>query len=498
MIIIHKHVTQFHYFKGMAPISNIRVNFWLAARAGLPASEITFAELTKQAGYTNALIGKWHMGISRDSFGDHLHHPLNQGFDHFYGLIGTNFDDFADDGHKIVLKQTPYFNYQWLSTWMIIAMCAYCLYRTKHINGILFSIVVIMATIVCGYPCFVFNNLLLLNSMIHRNFKVVEQPIRHVGLSKRLVHEGLQFMKNATVSGKPFLLVMSFVHVHTAIKVSREFEGSSSHGVYGDAVQELDWSVGQILDQLDVTGQRNNTLVYFVSDHGGHVELGSLGGYNGVFKGGKTHGAPEGAIRVPGLFRWPGIVPAGRVLDQPVSMMDLFPTIARVAGVPLPADRLIDGVDILPLLQGHTEAAPHEFMFHYCGNKLHATRYIPNTGKHVWKWVTHLPRYKPGSHACRFGCTCGDAVELPMPHLYDVTTDPAESAPVPPDKPIYEHIRRLVSAAVNEHRDSLAPVESQFSARNVLWRYSLQDCCQGVFPFNCSCLDTVFPESFYA
>lgn len=85
---------------------------------------------------------------------------------------------------------------------------------------------------------------------------------------------------------------------------------------------------------------------------------------------------------MPGLFRWPGVIPAGRVLDQPVSMMDVFPTIARVAGVPLPADRRIDGVDILPLLQGHTEVAPHEFMFHYCGNTLHATRYIPNAGTH--------------------------------------------------------------------------------------------------------------------
>ena len=92
-------------------------------------------------------------------------------------------------------------------------------------------------------------------------------------------------MNNATQSGAPFLLVTSWIHTHVYLDVSKEFKGRSKHGIYGDAVEELDWSVGEILKHLDKIGARENTLVYFTSDHGGHLELGRLGGYNGIFKG---------------------------------------------------------------------------------------------------------------------------------------------------------------------------------------------------------------------
>ena len=92
-------------------------------------------------------------------------------------------------------------------------------------------------------------------------------------------------MNNATQSGAPFLLVTSWIHTHVYLDVSKEFKGRSKHGIYGDAVEELDWSVGEILKHLDKIGARENTLVYFTSDHGGHLELERLGGYNGIFKG---------------------------------------------------------------------------------------------------------------------------------------------------------------------------------------------------------------------
>ena len=97
--------------------------------------------------------------------------------------------------------------------------------------------------------------------------------------------------------------------------------------------------------------------------------------------GGKTHGAPEGAIRVPGLVRWPDVLPGNKVINEPTSLMDVFQVIASVVGETLPKDRVYDGHNILPLLKGETDKTPHTFMFHYCGHNLHAVRYIPRTGE---------------------------------------------------------------------------------------------------------------------
>ena len=129
------------------------------------------------------------------------------------------------------------------------------------------------------------NNFVLLTSFVSRNYDIVEQPLVNSELSRKLVSESIEFMENATKSGQPFLLVNSWIHTHVYLDVAKEFKGRSSHGIYGDAVEELDWSVGEILNYVDRTGARDNTLVFFVSDHGGHLELGKLGGYNGIFKG---------------------------------------------------------------------------------------------------------------------------------------------------------------------------------------------------------------------
>lgn len=96
--------------------------------------------------------------------------------------------------------------------------------------------------------------------------------------------------------------------------------------------------------------------------------------------GGKTHGAPDGGIRMPGMIKWPGVLKPGHVTDEPISQMDVFLLISKIAKVTLPNDRVLDGKDILPLLKGETMISPHEFLFHYCGDKLHAVRYRPRTG----------------------------------------------------------------------------------------------------------------------
>lgn len=101
---------------------------------------------------------------------------------------------------------------------------------------------------------------------------------------------------------------------------------------------------------------------------------------NVLIKGGKTHGAPDGGIRVPGIVKWPGVLTKGKVTDEPTSLMDIYHLVSNAAGVSLPSDRVIDGRDILPLLKGDRSVSPHKFMFHYCGDRLEAARYRPNAG----------------------------------------------------------------------------------------------------------------------
>ncbi|EPY72810.1 hypothetical protein CB1_084759006 [Camelus ferus] len=138
---------------------------------------------------------------------------------------------------------------------------------------------------------------------------------------------------------------------------------------------------GQILDVLDELKLANNTFVYFSSDQGAHVEEMSIrgevhGGSNGIYKGGKANNW-EGGIRVPGVLRWPGVIQAGLEIDEPTSNMDIFPTVLKLAGSPLPEDRIIDGHDLMPLLRGDSQRSDHEFLFHYCNFYLNAVRWHP-------------------------------------------------------------------------------------------------------------------------
>ncbi|ELK30206.1 Steryl-sulfatase [Myotis davidii] len=138
---------------------------------------------------------------------------------------------------------------------------------------------------------------------------------------------------------------------------------------------------GQLLNVLEELQLTNKTLVYFTSDQGAHVEEVTAkgerhGGSNGIFKGGKGNNW-EGGIRVPGLLRWPGVLPAGLEIAEPTSNMDIFPTVAKLAGSQLPEDRIIDGRDLMPLLQGETQRSDHEFLFHYCNFYLNAVRWHP-------------------------------------------------------------------------------------------------------------------------
>jgi len=153
--------------------------------------------------------------------------------------------------------------------------------------------------------------------------------------------------------------------------------------MYGDVIEEIDWSVGQILAAIKRNGLDDNTLVIFTSDNGPWLEYGDHAGSKGPLRGSKGT-AFEGGVREPFIARWPQRIPAGRVIHNPAMTIDLLPTIAALAEASLPKDRIIDGRNIWPLLSGSKKATdPHDALYFYWGDELHAVR--------SGRWKLHLP-----------------------------------------------------------------------------------------------------------
>nr|XP_013036077.2 arylsulfatase H-like isoform X3 [Anser cygnoides] len=331
------------------------------------------------------------------------------------------------------------------------------------------------------------------NCIMMRNHEITEQPMVTERTTSLILRESIAFIERN--KHKPFLLFLSFLHSHTPLLTTEKFLGKSSHGLYGDNVEEMDWMVGQVLDAIDKEDLKSTTLVYFASDHGGWLERQEdkrqLGGWNGIYRGGKAMGGWEGGIRVPGILRWPGVLPAGTVINEPTSLMDIYPTVTHLAGGVVPQDRVIDGRDLMPLLQGRVEHSEHEFLFHYCGIHLHAVRWYQKDSGATWKAHYVTPNFHPlGAGACydRGFCPCfGEGVtHHEPPLLFDLSRDPSEAKPLSADtEPLFDTVIERIGRAIEEHRRTLTPVPEQLSLYNVVWKPWLQPCC-GTFPF-CWC-----------
>lgn len=295
---------------------------------GLPASEVSIARVLSDAGYATQMIGKWHCGDQSEFL------PTNHGFDHYFGIPYSNDMGRQADRPSFLPELPP-------------------------------------------LPLVIDD-------------EVIEQQPDQASLTERYVVEALRFMR--AKKDQPFFLYLAHMYVHLPIYVQERFAAQSDNGAYGAAVESIDWATSVILRDLDALGLRDNTIVIFTSDNGSLGDnpppYGSsepLGGSNAPLRG--TKGTTwEGGQRVPAIVRWPNKIRAGRVNNEIATAMDLFPTLAALAGGSVPTDRTIDGKDIQKLWLTEGEDSPHDAFYYYWMNNLEAVR--------SGRWKLHFSKKK--------------------------------------------------------------------------------------------------------
>jgi arylsulfatase A-like enzyme len=248
---------------------------------------------------------------------------------------------------------------------------------------------------------------------------------------------------------RPFFAYVAHAMPHVPLFASEAFKGTTGLGLYGDVIAELDWSVGRILAAIARAGLDGNTLVIFTSDNGPWLSYGNHAGSAAPLREGKGT-AFDGGVRVPFVARWPGRIPKGATQHVPAMTIDVLPTLAALAGAPLPADRIIDGRDVWPLLANRKDAAPpHDALYFYWGHELHAVR--------SGRWKLHLPHpYQsveaPGGDG-RPGTTARREIGL---SLFDLESDPGESVNVADRQPgVVRELMEYVERAREDLGDAL-------------------------------------------
>jgi len=237
-------------------------------------------------------------------------------------------------------------------------------------------------------------------------------------LTERYTDEALKFITDN--KDRPFFLYVPHTAVHVPIHPGEKFHDHSQNGRYGDWVEEVDWSVGRVLDTLRDLKLDQNTLVIFTSDNGPWLVKGKDGGEAGPLRGGKGS-TWEGGVREPTLAWWPGKISPGSVTDAVAGNIDFLPTFVKLAGGTVPADNKIDGKDIAPLLLGQTKESPHEARYYYSGYKLQAVRVGP------WKLAVAPQNDGMGLNGAAVPAS------LEKPRLYNLDTDIGERTDVAAD-----------------------------------------------------------------
>ncbi len=315
------------YPKRALPIPGV---LFPAGAVGLNPAERTVAELLKEAGYATACIGKWHLGDQPEFL------PTQQGFDSYLGIPYSNDMGPGTEGSKSNLgEKLPDA-------------------KLSRLTG---------------------NDEAGLRGMSQPPLPLVGdgkvlarvRPDEQQAIVETYTTAAVSFIE--AQKDKPFFLYLPHSAVHFPIYPGKKWAGKSPNGIYSDWVEEVDWSVGQVLDALRERKLESKTLVIFTSDNGGTTR-----GVNAPLRGFKAQ-TWEGGIRVATIAWWPGKIPAGTATGAITGMRDVLPTFVKLAGGTVPTDRKLDGADIWPVLSGDAGAkGPHETFHYYRGFDLEAVR----------------------------------------------------------------------------------------------------------------------------
>jgi len=277
----------------------------------------------------------------------------------------------------------------------------------------------------------------------------VEQNPDQSQLTTQYTQRAVQFIE--ANRSRPFFLYVPHSMPHVPLFVSDKHKGKSGQGLYGDVIMEIDWSVGEICAALARANLEQNTLVIFTSDNGPWLSYGNHGGSSGPLREGKGT-TWEGGVRVPCVMRWPGKIPAGSTCTETAATIDVLPTAAALAGAEVPADRVIDGRDIRPLMFAEAGAkSPHEAYYFYWNDQLEAVR--------SGRWKLHFPHpYRSLSSAASAG---RDGKPGPYVQkqtglaLYDLEADLGETRNVAADHPdVVQRLKELADRARDDLGDS--------------------------------------------
>jgi arylsulfatase len=330
---------------------------------GLVRWEVTMAEMLSDAGYATGMYGKWHLGRTEGRF------PTDQGFDEWYGIpnttdesVQTSLEGFAESGlaEPFVLESTN---------------------RSEPRKV--------------------------------RPYNLEYRPL----IDRDLTDRAIGFMERQAEAGKPFFVYLPYTATHFPTMPHPDFAGKTGKGPWGDLLMQIDSYVGELLDTVDELGLAEDTIFIFTADNGpealgpGQTSLtvetgmhGSAGPWRSTLFTGY-----EGALRVPFAIRWPEKIKAGGVSDEIVHAMDLFPTLARIAGGEVPDDRVIDGIDMSGFLLGERDESGREGFVVYMGNDIFGVK---------WRdWKIHFKEQTAFNGVMR---------EYTMPRVYNLISDPQE------------------------------------------------------------------------
>ena len=360
----------------------IRTGALQSVPAGLPQGitpwEITLGQLLSAQGYATAIYGKWHLGDRPGRY------PHERGFDEWYGIPRTT--------NESMFTSTPGYD----------------------------PAVVPLPYVMEGK-----------RGELAKNVAVYDLEMRRK-IDSQLIERSIDFMQRQAKAKKPFFAYVPLTQLHYPTLPHHDYAGKTGAGDFADAMVEMDARVGHVVDFIEKSGLRDNTVLIFASDNGPEFRRpwrGTAGMWSGTY-----HTAMEGALRVPFIVRWPGHVPA-RASNEIVQITDIYTTLAHIAGATLPDDRPIDGVDQSDFFFGKTEKSAREGFVYYIKDELRAAK---------WRdWKMHVVwEAEPNT----------GPIHLETPWVFNLTQDPKEETDVGTQ---HSWVRRPLRVLIQDFQQSL-------------------------------------------